>query len=111
MHAGGELCEHLYASRRGSFGPDRTDDGRYARHGTNDSAEGKRFHRTGASLKIECAKEHRDENTAPQDFSPSTVVATVLTRRNAWAPDAAFRHGPDACLKRSTQGTPCTQRD
>jgi hypothetical protein len=68
-----------------SFTSDRADDGRYARHRTNDSAQGKRFYRTGASLKIEYAKEHRDENAAPQDFSPSTVVAAIWTGLNTRA--------------------------
>jgi hypothetical protein len=40
-------------------------------------------------LKIEYAKEHRDENTAPQDFSPSNVVAAVLTGWNDDMPGAA----------------------
>jgi hypothetical protein len=82
MHSGGERREHLCASWRESFTSDRTDDCRYARHGTNDSAKGKRFYRTGASLKIEYAKEHRDVNAAPQDFSPSIVVAAIWTGQN-----------------------------
>jgi hypothetical protein len=110
-HCGGEHREHLCASWRESFTSDRTDNGRYARHGADNSAKGKRFYRTGASLKIEYAKEHRDENAAPQDFSPSTVVAAVWTGRNAEAPDAASRHGPDVRSKEPTQRTPCTQRE